>query len=545
MLKSAPSPEATQSFNLNSDGTFTFTSKSGYSGEVTFTYAPFDGAGEGSPVTVTILADNTAPIGQMDFFSFTKGGSITVSAAQLLANDKDYDNDTITVANVGSATNGSVTNNGNGTFTFNPSVSGYTLSFGSFTYTPYDGQAYGDSVLVVFTQKDDGYNAYNDAYRVLKGTTLSKSAGEGVLANDWTTSSTALAATKISNPLNGTVILNADGSFSYTPNSGFTGTDSFQYKIKDGITATVSIKVVQLQPANDSYTSAHDQRVSGNVLSNDQATGDEPKRAELVSGPSTGSLAFTADGNFVYTPEAGATGTATFTYRITNGRETSGPVTVTITLTNTAPVANSNNYSTAQGTPLVVGEDGVLGNDTDADGDRLSAELVSGVGAAGTLDLNDDGSFTFVPADNFAGTATFTYKVKDGSAEATATASIVVSNTRADRAGSLVLGIQGSKSRRGNREWFAEERDRRRQALARSDYRFQPHARDILVVAGRQFLVHTVHRLRRDRHVHLQTPRCNRSRIQHPHGDNFRRQLPERESVADVESGSVLRHRVW
>src|SRR5204863_463363 len=84
---------------------------------------------------------------------------------------------------------------------------------------------------------------------------------------------------------------------------------------------------------------------------------------------------------------------------------------LTVNAVNDAPVAVTNSYSTNEDTVLNVAAPGVLGNDTDADGNPLTAVLVSApLAAQGTLTLNANGSFGFTPALNFNGPATFTYK---------------------------------------------------------------------------------------------------------------------------------------
>src|SRR5204863_104554 len=91
-------------------------------------------------------------------------------------------------------------------------------------------------------------------------------------------------------------------------------------------------------------------------------------------------------------------------------------------------VAATNSYSTNEDTALTVTAPGVLGNDTDVDGNALTAVLVSGpLPTQGTLTLNPNGSFTFTPTLNFNGPATFTYKANDGTADSnTATVTITV-----------------------------------------------------------------------------------------------------------------------
>ena len=91
-------------------------------------------------------------------------------------------------------------------------------------------------------------------------------------------------------------------------------------------------------------------------------------------------------------------------------------------------VAGSDNHATPQGTPLVVTAPGVLGNDTDADGDTLSAVLL-GQPASGSVTMQLNGGFTYTPAAGFAGTVTFQYVADDG--EAASTAATVTINVTA------------------------------------------------------------------------------------------------------------------
>src|SRR5204863_126582 len=143
-----------------------------------------------------------------------------------------------------------------------------------------------------------------------------------------------------------------------------------------------------------------------------------------------GALTLNPNGSFTFTPTLNFNGPATFTYKANDGTADSNTATVTITVTpiNDAPVAATNSYSTNEDTPLTITAPGVLGNDTDADGNPLTAVLVSGpLPAQGTLTLNANGSFTFTPAPNFNGPATFTYKANDGSLDSnTATVTITI-----------------------------------------------------------------------------------------------------------------------
>src|SRR5205823_2691335 len=106
-------------------------------------------------------------------------------------------------------------------------------------------------------------------------------------------------------------------------------------------------------------------------------------------------------------------------------------VNIAITAVNDAPVAVNDSYTTAEDTQLAVSAPGVLANDSDVDGDSLSAVLVSQP-THGTLTLNSDGSFSYAPAANYHGTDSFTYKANDGQADS-GIATVNIAITAVDR----------------------------------------------------------------------------------------------------------------
>jgi predicted outer membrane repeat protein len=110
-------------------------------------------------------------------------------------------------------------------------------------------------------------------------------------------------------------------------------------------------------------------------------------------------------------------------------------------VSNIAPVANNDSYSTNEDTALNVPAPGVLGNDSDADSDSLTAILVSGP-AHGTLTLNPNGSFTYTPATNYSGSDSFSYKANDGTADSNiATVSLTVVSAL-DQIDELIAAVQ-------------------------------------------------------------------------------------------------------
>ena len=121
-----------------------------------------------------------------------------------------------------------------------------------------------------------------------------------------------------------------------------------------------------------------------------------------------------------------AVGAHTVTLTVTDDEDATDTDTVVVTVNvYTVPVAADDSYSTKKGQMLTVSAPGLLANDTDADGDTLTAVWVSDP-PNGLLTLNGDGSFTYMPNDGFTGKDSFTYDASDGGASSTGTVEINV-----------------------------------------------------------------------------------------------------------------------
>ncbi|MCA9134008.1 MAG: tandem-95 repeat protein, partial [Planctomycetales bacterium] len=203
--------------------------------------------------------------------------------------------------------------------------------------------------------------AVNDLYQAVADETLTV-ATSGVLANDSDAESDALTALEFSGPSNGSLALNADGSFAYTPNPGFTGTDGFIYQADDGASRS-RLAIVTIQVANpntaprgqgDAYTVPEDGVLgigsTHGLLANDSDVDGDPLQAILVEGPQHGTLELNADGSFIYTPNVNYNGPDAFTYEVSDGTQSSELVAVDITVdpANDAPQGNNEAYTTAE-----------------------------------------------------------------------------------------------------------------------------------------------------------------------------------------------------
>ncbi|MBC2932516.1 tandem-95 repeat protein [Nocardioides sp. zg-1228] len=176
----------------------------------------------------------------------------------------------------------------------------------------------------------------------------------------------------------------------------------------------------------DSYSTGADQVLTVDapgVLGNDTDPDWNDVTATGLTQPAHGTVDLAGDGSFAYTPSDGFAGTDTFTYRASDGVAGSEPTTVTIRV-NAAPVAEPDAFDAVEGAPLVLAAPGVLGNDSDADGQELTA-VDATPPAHGTLELAEDGSLVYTPRAGFSGTDLFTYRASDGE-DLSAPATVVV-----------------------------------------------------------------------------------------------------------------------
>lgn len=321
--------------------------------------------------------------------------------------------------------------------------------------------------------------AVNDTYTGQWNTPLTIAAA-GVLANDTDANLNALTATVVTQPASGTLVLNANGSFTYTPGPNFSGADSFTYRASDGLLTSVAatVRLTVTSPCTnfrdwmDRFRRHNDRDRRGDydhdddddeegyrygflcrpgtaVARNDYYLANQNKplqvpargvlkndgffaaTAVVVTPPLHGTVTLAADGSFIYVPAPNYYGIDSFVYVARNPSNVAGPV-ANVRLAvrpNLAPDADNDKYSVKRNTTLTVPvASSVLKNDSDPNDDTLSATLVSGP-SRGTLTLNANGSFTYKPNNNFTGTDYFTYKALDpGGKFGTATVRLVVSN---------------------------------------------------------------------------------------------------------------------
>jgi hypothetical protein len=178
--------------------------------------------------------------------------------------------------------------------------------------------------------------AADDDYSTPEGTTLT---GSNVLDNDTDPDGHPLTASLMTEPSHGVLSLDGDGSFTYTPDPGFNGTDSFTYEacdpapLCDAATATIIVTEVDHAPTavDDVASTPQYEEVAIPVLDNDTDADGDPIGLTTFTQPANGTVAGGADGVLTYAPNPAFSGTDSFTYTITDGRATD-TATVTVTV---------------------------------------------------------------------------------------------------------------------------------------------------------------------------------------------------------------------
>ncbi len=379
-------------------------------------------------VTLTINPVNDVPVAAGDAYTTDEDTALVIAAAGLLGNDSDVDGGALTAVLVSGPSNGTLALNADGGFTYTPNSNFNGAD--SFTYKANDGSADSGAATVAITVNavDDAPVASNDTFTINEDVNLNVSV-PGVLANDSDAEGSSLSAVLVSGVSHGTLTLNSDGSFQYTPTADYDGSDSFTYKVSaggvDSGVATVSITingVADTPAAVDDHFSTDEDTVldvpAAGVLANDTDADSDALSAILVTGPSHGTVVLGPAGGFVYTPAGDYRGADSFTYKANDGSTNSPVATVALTVNsvNDVSFANADSYTTAEDVPLMVAAPGVTANDTDIDGDPLAASIVS-MPIHGTLALSLDGSFVYTPAAEYSGPDSFTYKLNDGTAD--------------------------------------------------------------------------------------------------------------------------------
>ncbi|MCL1101786.1 retention module-containing protein, partial [Shewanella saliphila] len=452
---------------LNADGSYTFTPNENWNGSVpVITYTTNTGITATLTIEVTPLDDASVLVNDSNIIV-----EDTVATGNVLDNDSDVDSDlsvvsfevegeTYAAGTEVTLENGVLVLNADGYYTFTPNEN-WNGNVPVITYTTNTGIT--ATLTIEVTPLDDASVLVNDSNIIVEDTV----ATGNVLDNDSDVDSdlsvvsfevegeTYAAGTEVTLE-NGVLVLNADGSYTFTPNENWNGSvPVITYTTNTGITATLTIEVTPLDDAsvlvNDSNIIVEDTVATGNVLDNDSDVDSDLSVVSFeVDGETyaagtevtleNGVLVLNADGYYTFTPNENWNGNVpVITYTTNTG--ITATLTIEVTPLDDASVLVNDSNIIVEDT---VATGNVLDNDSDVDSDLsvVSFEVEGETYAAGTevtlengvLVLNADGSYTFTPNENWNGSVpVITYTTNTG-----ITATLTIEVTPLDDASVLV-----------------------------------------------------------------------------------------------------------
>jgi hypothetical protein len=422
-------PSHAASFTFNIDGTFTYTPVAGYTGPDQFMYQACDpcGACDFAFVYITVLPPNNPPIANNDNKYATE--DVTLNN-QVHSNDSDPDGDALTFSLETEPEHGSIIFNSNGTFSYTPDLDYYGPD--SFIYNACDSYGLCDDAVVSITVAfvNDWPVAVDDYETMEEDEVLVAT----VATNDYDLDLEILDYLDIYGPYHGTLSFNFNGTYTYTPDADYFGTDQFGYVCIDpcGITdfgdVFITISSVNDLPVavGENFNTNEDASLNGDVSLNDDDLESAALSYNVLNDVANGSLNLNLNGSFTYTPVSNFFGPDSFTYTVTdgNGGSSMAVANITVQSVNDAPVALNDDFN--------LNEDGILianvsSNDADSDGDLLSYTF-DFEGLSGEFTANSNGQFEYSPPADFFGQIAFSYEACDASTCTTANVSITVNS---------------------------------------------------------------------------------------------------------------------
>ncbi|HCH1180627.1 TPA: tandem-95 repeat protein, partial [Vibrio parahaemolyticus] len=310
------------------------------------------------------------------------GGSITITTEELLSNVDDEDKDTLSVENfIIDKGNGTLVDNGDGTWTFTPQIDDDTEV--SFTFDIIDDEdlVVSGSANLDILPINDAPNTENDVITTEEDTAVTID----VLVNDSDVEGDALSIQSASVPKEQGTVEVVDGKLVFTPAENFNGEATISYIVTDGDLTDEAKVSVTVTPVNDSPVAVddttsiqEDTAVTIDVLSNDTDVDGDKLSIQSATVPEAQGKVEIVDGKLVFTPAENFNGDAEITYTVTDGQLTDeAKVTVTVNPVNDAPTIKVDAVESI--TENAVSTDTVVATltvrDTDTPEDQLTVSL--------------------------------------------------------------------------------------------------------------------------------------------------------------------------
>ncbi|WP_441351422.1 tandem-95 repeat protein [Vibrio splendidus] len=400
---------------INGNGTYTFSPNENFSGEIALdvVVADEEGATDATTAGITVLEVNDPPVAGPTSYTIDEDSVLTFSESQVLLNASDVEGDVELVGISYDGPEGIFSVNGDGTCSFAPNENFNGQVQLDVTIRDEDG-AEVDTVINVDVMPindapvsgDLAYNVSEDGSITLSQDQLLSQAsdveGEDLTASDLTVDGDA------------TVVANDDGSFTITPDENFNGDIDIQFNITDGTDTVQATADLTVNPVNDlpvpqdqQFSIAEDgtlQFTDADLLTGaTDIDGDDLTVEGISYTGGDGVLTDHGDGTYTFAPNENFNGDVNFSFDVSDGTETvSANIDVSVTPENDPPVAGSTSYMVNEDNAITISDEQLLANSSDVEG-AVSIDSVTYSGTDGVFQDNGDGSYTFLPNENFSG----------------------------------------------------------------------------------------------------------------------------------------------
>lgn len=412
------------------NGSYTYTPDLNYFGSDEITYMVLDpmGADGTATLSITINAVNDAPVAGNDAVTTNEDQSVNSTVA---SNDSDAEMQPLTFNVVNGALNGMFIMAPNGSFGYSPNADFNGVE--NITYQVCDNTflcTTANLTITVLSVNDDPITEDDEDYTPEEVTTTGD-----VSLNDEDPDGDELTYSVLIGPLNGDLTMNEDGTYSYTPDAEYNGTEFITYQACDPDGAcTNGMLEIYVTFVNDLPIAVDDESVmnedgvdSGTVAANDIEPDFEYLFFMLIGDAANGELVFNNDGTYEYTPDLNYWGVETITYVACDpcGACDVGTLTIGVVPVNDSPVA-TDDAGNALMNVLLNGD--VSLNDVDVDNDPLIFTVITDA-LHGNFILSENGIYSYTPDPGFVGTDLVIYQVCDGFVCDEATLTIIVVST--------------------------------------------------------------------------------------------------------------------
>ncbi|MCL9777583.1 tandem-95 repeat protein, partial [Vibrio methylphosphonaticus] len=421
-------------FTDNGDGTYSFAPNENFNGDVSLDVIVVDEDGATADTTagIEVIAVNDAPVSGDLAYSVDEDGSITLTQEQLLAQASDVDGDNLMAANLSAGDNATVTTNEDGSVTITPDANfngdidlNFDISDGTetivanadLTVNPINDPATSDPVNLQGTEDNAIIISQEDLLKHAQDID-----GDSLIATDLSIDESF-----------GSLVDNSDGTWTFTPTDNFNGDVPFSFNVDDGTDLTPVEGNIDIAAVNDipqapaiemlgeedqvmvidpEYILAQASDLDGDDLTLDSISVKSPQNAQLQQQP---------DGMYHLVTSQDFNGLVELAYEISDGESTAeGSLNVDVIPVNDAPFNDGNAV-------LTTNEDGAftfdssdmldLFGDVDTDNLVISRIIMPDGEDAGDLNDNGDGTWTFTPTGDFAGTSGLQVIASDGEFE--------------------------------------------------------------------------------------------------------------------------------